>query len=56
MSPTPAAAHEGPFIVSQYQAIIGMIELNYTCRIATYRFYLSLGSALVVLLTYGLDS
>jgi hypothetical protein len=55
MSPTPAAAHDGSVIVSQYQAIIGMIQLNYTRRTATNRFYLSLGSALVVFLTYVVD-
>jgi hypothetical protein len=55
MSTEPKPAHDGQVIVSQYRAIIGMIQLNYTRRTATNRFFLSLGSALLVFLTYAVD-
>ena len=55
MSTDPKPEHDGQVLVSQYRAIIGMIQLNYNRRTSTNRFYLSLGSALVVFLTYAVD-
>lgn len=55
MSTDSKPEHDGQVLVAQYRAIIGMIQLNYNRRTATNRFYLSLGSALVVFLTYAVD-
>ncbi|MEP5566472.1 MAG: hypothetical protein ABJN62_01435 [Halioglobus sp.] len=54
-SPNHDQNTDSQIIVQQYRAIMDMVQLNYGRRTSTNRFYLSLGSGLLVFLTYAVD-
>jgi len=45
----------GLVLVQQYRGVMAMIQQNYTRRTATNRFYISIGSGLLVFLTYAVN-
>ncbi len=45
----------GLVLVQQYRGVMVMIQQNYTRRTATNRFYISIGSGLLVFLTYAVN-
>jgi xanthosine utilization system XapX-like protein len=52
---TDKQAEEGMILVQQYRGVMTMIQQNYTRRTATNRFYISIGSGLLVFLTYAVN-
>jgi xanthosine utilization system XapX-like protein len=48
-------AEDGMVLVQQYRGVMAMIQQNYTRRTATNRFYISIGSGLLVFLTYAVN-
>jgi xanthosine utilization system XapX-like protein len=48
-------AEDGTVLVQQYRGVMAMIQQNYTRRTATNRFYISIGSGLLVFLTYAVN-
>jgi xanthosine utilization system XapX-like protein len=48
-------AEDGMVLVQQYRGVMVMIQQNYTRRTATNRFYISIGSGLLVFLTYAVN-
>ncbi len=44
-------SEDGMLLVQQYRGVMSMIQQNYTRRSTTNRFYISIGSALLVFLT-----
>jgi hypothetical protein len=48
-------AEDGIVLVHQYRGVMAMIQQNYSRRTATNRFYISIGSALLVFLTYAVN-
>ena len=52
---TEKQAQDGMILAQQYRGVMAMIQLNYTRRTATNRFYISIGSGLLVFLTYAVN-
>lgn len=48
-------AEYGMVLVQQYRGVMAMIQQNYTRRTATNRFYISIGSGLLIFLTYAVN-
>jgi xanthosine utilization system XapX-like protein len=52
---TEKQAEDSMVLVQQYRGVMAMIQQNYTRRTATNRFYISIGSGLLVFLTYAVN-
>ncbi len=48
-------AEDSMVLVQQYRGVMVMIQQNYTRRTATNRFYISIGSGLLVFLTFAVN-
>jgi hypothetical protein len=45
----------GSVLVQQYRGVMSMIQQNYSRRTATNRFYISIGSGLLVFLSFAVN-
>ena len=52
---TDKQSDDAMVLVQQYRGVMAMIQQNYTRRTATNRFYISIGSALLIFLTYAVN-
>ncbi len=48
-------AKDGMVLVQQYRGVMAMIQQNYSRRTATNRFYITIGSGLLIFLTYAVN-
>ncbi len=48
-------AEDGMVLVHQYRGVMAMIQQNYSRRTGTNRFYISIGSALLIFLSYAIN-
>ena len=53
--PENGLSDDGTILVQQYRGVMAMIQQNYLRRTATNRFYISIGSGLLVFLTYAVN-